>query len=79
MFLRAADLLAGPWRDAQRRDDARPEQDRHQAEIDTACELIDFFRFNVAFMNRIYEEQPTRRPACGTGSSTGRSKASCSR
>src|ERR671934_2016255 len=30
----------------------------HQAEIDAACELIDFFRFNVEFMTRIYEEQP---------------------
>ncbi len=30
----------------------------HQAEIDAACELIDFWRFNVQFMRRIYEEQP---------------------
>ena len=50
IFLKAADLLAGPWRaDAQRRDDARPVEDaRYQAEIDSACELIDFWRFNVA-------------------------------
>ena len=30
----------------------------HQAEIDAACEVIDFYRFNVEFMTRIYEEQP---------------------
>ena len=51
----------------------------HQAEIDAACELIDFLRFNVEFMTRIYEEQPHlvagRR---GTGWSTGRSRASSS-
>ncbi len=31
----------------------------HQAEIDAACELVDFWRFNVHYMKRIYEEQPT--------------------
>src|SRR5262249_22375837 len=34
----------------------------HQAEIDAACELIDFFRFNVEFMTRIYKEQPVSSP-----------------
>ena len=34
----------------------------HQAEIDAACELIDFWRFNVEFMTRIYEEQPVSSP-----------------
>ena len=34
----------------------------HQAEIDAACELIDFCRFNVEFMTRIYEEQPVSSP-----------------
>ena len=50
VFLRAADLLAGPVaRDAERRDHARPvARPRYQAEIDAACELIDFWRFNVA-------------------------------
>ena len=77
VFLKAADLLAGPWRHArQRRDDAGPEQDGHQAEIDSACELIDFLRFNVHFAERIYREQPSRRRACGTGSTTGRSRGS---
>ena len=34
----------------------------HQAEIDAACELIDFLRFNVEFMTRIYSEQPISSP-----------------
>ena len=34
----------------------------HQAEIDAACELIDFWRFNVEYMTRIYEEQPISSP-----------------
>src|SRR5205085_11184529 len=34
----------------------------HQAEIDSACELIDFWRFNVQYMTRIYEEQPNSSP-----------------
>ena len=34
----------------------------HQAEIDAACELIDFWRFNVKYMTRIYEEQPISSP-----------------
>ena len=34
----------------------------HQAEIDAACELIDFWRFNVEFMTRIYAEQPVSSP-----------------
>ena len=34
----------------------------HQAEIDAACEVIDFYRFNVEFMTRIYEEQPVSSP-----------------
>ena len=39
----------------------------HQAEIDAACEVIDFYRFNVEFMTRIYEQQPVSSRACGTG------------
>ena len=50
----------------------------HQAEIDAACELIDFLRFNVEFMARIYEEQPVSSPGrLEPASSTGRSRASC--
>src|SRR5215218_1470396 len=60
IFLRAAELLAGPWRltlvSATMLGQSKTV---HQAEIDAACELIDFLRFNVEFMTRIYEEQPT--------------------
>ncbi len=50
-----------------------------QAEIDAACELADFLRFNVHFARQILEQQPQLARACGTGWSTGRSRASCSR
>jgi 1-pyrroline-5-carboxylate dehydrogenase len=59
IFLRAAELLAGPWR--QRLNAAtmlNQSKTVHQAEIDSACELIDFFRFNVHFAERIASEQP---------------------
>ncbi|TCJ21186.1 L-glutamate gamma-semialdehyde dehydrogenase [Nocardioides jejuensis] len=59
VFLRAADLLAGPWR--QRLNAATmlgQSKTVVQAEIDAACELIDFWRFNVLFGRRILEEQP---------------------
>ena len=59
IFLRAADLLAGPWRDrlnaATMLGQSKTVQ---QAEIDAACELIDFLRFNVAFGRFILEQQP---------------------
>jgi 1-pyrroline-5-carboxylate dehydrogenase len=59
VFLRASELLAGPWRDTLNAATMLGQsKTAHQAEIDAACELIDFFRFNVAFMTRIYEEQP---------------------
>jgi 1-pyrroline-5-carboxylate dehydrogenase len=59
IFLRAADLLAGPWRDVLNAATMLGQSKTvHQAEIDAACELIDFWRFNVQFMRRIYEEQP---------------------
>ena len=78
VFLRAAELLAGPWRDTLNAATMLGQsKTAHQAEIDAACELIDFLRFNVEFMTRIYAEQPSRRRASGTGSSTGRSRASC--
>src|SRR3954451_11356482 len=59
VFLRAADLLAGPWR-ARLNAATMLGQSKtaHQAEIDAACELIDFWRFNVAYAERIYSEQP---------------------
>jgi 1-pyrroline-5-carboxylate dehydrogenase len=63
VFLRAAELLAGPWRDTLNAATMLGQsKTAHQAEIDAACELIDFFRFNVEFMTRIYEEQPASSP-----------------
>ena len=59
VFLRAAELLAGPWRDTLNAATMLGQsKTAHQAEIDAACESIDFFRFNVEFMTRIYAEQP---------------------
>src|SRR5438309_1332818 len=59
VFLRAAELLSGPWRDTLLAATMLGQSKTvHQAEIDAAAESIDFFRFNVGFMARIYEEQP---------------------
>jgi 1-pyrroline-5-carboxylate dehydrogenase len=59
VFLRAAELLAGPWRDTLNAATMLGQsKTAHQAEIDSACEAIDFFRFNVEFMHRLYSEQP---------------------
>jgi 1-pyrroline-5-carboxylate dehydrogenase len=63
VFLRAAELLAGPWRSTVvAATMLNQSKTVHQAEIDAACELIDFWRFNVEFMVRIYEEQPISSP-----------------
>jgi 1-pyrroline-5-carboxylate dehydrogenase len=59
IFLRAADLIAGPWR--YRLNAATmlgQSKTLHQAEIDSAAELADFLRFNVQFMTRLYADQP---------------------
>jgi 1-pyrroline-5-carboxylate dehydrogenase len=59
VFLRAADLLAGSWRDTSNAATMLGQgKTVQQAEIDAACELIDFWRFNVAFARRIFEDQP---------------------
>jgi 1-pyrroline-5-carboxylate dehydrogenase len=59
VFLRAAELLSGPWRDTLNAATMLGQsKTAHQAEIDAACEAIDFFRFNVEFMTRVYSEQP---------------------
>ena len=59
IFLRAADLLAGPWRDTiNAATMLNQSKTIFQAEIDAACELIDFWRFNVDFMRELYTEQP---------------------
>ncbi len=59
IFLKAAELIAGPYR-AKINAATMIAQSKtiHQAEIDSACELIDFLRFNVQFMSEIYKEQP---------------------
>ena len=65
IFLKAAELLAGPWR-AKINAATMLNQSKtcHQAEIDSACELIDFFRFNCWYMLQIYQQnQPPLSPA----------------
>jgi 1-pyrroline-5-carboxylate dehydrogenase len=63
VLLRAADLLAGPWRDRLNAATMLGQSKTcHQAEIDAACELIDFWRFNAAFGARILAEQPESSP-----------------
>jgi 1-pyrroline-5-carboxylate dehydrogenase len=63
VFLRAADLLAGPWRDTLNAATMLGQgKTIQQAEIDAACELIDFWRFNVAFASQILAEQPISSP-----------------
>ncbi|MER5867824.1 L-glutamate gamma-semialdehyde dehydrogenase [Kitasatospora sp. NPDC002040] len=63
VFLRAADLLAGPWREtvaaATMLGQSKTAQ---QAEIDAPCELVDFWRFNVHFARQILAEQPRSSP-----------------
>ena len=59
IFLKAADLVAGPYRDTLNAATMIGQSKNvHQAEIDAACEFIDFLRYNVEFMTEIYSEQP---------------------
>jgi 1-pyrroline-5-carboxylate dehydrogenase len=63
VFLRAADLLAGPWRQVLNAATMLGQsKTAYQAEIDSACETIDFFRWNVHFMERILADQPLSPP-----------------
>ena len=63
IFLRAADLLAGPWRDTLNAATMLGQSKSvQQAEIDSACELIDFWRFNVHFARSILADQPNSAP-----------------
>ncbi len=63
IFLKAADLLAGPYRSKINAATMLGQsKNAFQAEIDSACELIDFIRFNVHFMGEIYSEQPISSP-----------------
>ncbi len=59
VFLKAADLLAGPWRDVLNGSTMLGQsKNAFQAEIDSACELIDFYRFNSHYLAQLYSEQP---------------------
>ena len=63
IFLKAADLLAGPFRNRMNAATMLAQSKNvMQAEIDAACELIDFFRFNVQYMTQVYREQPESLP-----------------
>jgi 1-pyrroline-5-carboxylate dehydrogenase len=63
VFLRAADLLAGPWRDTINGSTMLGQSKTcYQAEIDAACELADFWRFNVSYARQILAEQPISAP-----------------
>jgi len=65
VFLKCAELLAGPWRDTINASTMLGQSKTvHQAEIDSACELIDFFKFNVAYMQELYSEQPESGEGC---------------
>ncbi len=59
IFIKAAELLAGPWRQTLNASTMLGQSKTvFQAEIDAACELIDFLRFNTYYLNHIYSEQP---------------------
>jgi 1-pyrroline-5-carboxylate dehydrogenase len=63
IFLKAADLLAGPWRATLNAATILGQsKSPHQAEIDAACELIDFWRYNVVYARKILSEQPESGP-----------------
>ena len=63
IFLKAAELVAGPYRATINAATMLAQSKTiHQSEIDAACELVDFLRFNVAYMQEIYENQPISGP-----------------
>ncbi|RFU20297.1 L-glutamate gamma-semialdehyde dehydrogenase [Geodermatophilus marinus] len=63
VFLKAADLLAGPWRQTLNAATVLGQsKTAYQAEIDSACELVDFWRWNVHFARQIMAEQPASSP-----------------
>ncbi|MEU7096006.1 L-glutamate gamma-semialdehyde dehydrogenase [Kitasatospora aureofaciens] len=63
VFLRAAELLAGPWRETLNAATMLGQSKTvQQAEIDSACELIDFWRFNVHFARQVLADQPVSSP-----------------
>ncbi|QDU84741.1 1-pyrroline-5-carboxylate dehydrogenase 1 [Planctomycetes bacterium Pla163] len=65
VLLKSAELLAGPWRDRINASTMLCQSKTvHQAEIDAACELIDFWRFNCQYAEAIHAEQPISSPGC---------------
>ncbi len=63
IFLKAADLLAGPWRDTVNGATMLGQsKNAFQAEIDSACELVDFWRFNSFYMTELMADQPNSAP-----------------
>jgi 1-pyrroline-5-carboxylate dehydrogenase len=65
VFLRAAELLSTTWRDRVNAATMLGQsKTAHQAEIDSACELVDFWRFNPAYAQQVYEEQPRSADRC---------------
>lgn len=63
IFLKAAELIAGPYRaKINAATMLGQSKNAYQAEIDSACELIDFLRFNVSYTTQIYQEQPNSSP-----------------
>ena len=63
IFLRAADLLAGPFRSRMNAATMLAQSKNiYQAEIDAVCELCDFFRYNVQYMQEMYQQQPESSP-----------------
>jgi 1-pyrroline-5-carboxylate dehydrogenase len=63
IFLKAADLIAGPYRAKLNAATMLGQsKNAYQAEIDSACEIIDFLRYNVSFMSQIYAQQPVSSP-----------------
>ena len=63
IFLKAAELLAGPWRDVLNAATMLNQSKTvFQAEIDAACEMVDFLRFNPYYMRFLYEQQPISSP-----------------
>lgn len=68
IFLKAADLMATKYRPYINATTMLGQsKNAFQAEIDSACELIDFLRFNVHFLSEIYKQQPISSPVCTTG------------
>lgn len=65
IFIKAAELLSGPWRQTLNAANMlNASKTVHQAEIDSACELIDFLRINPFYMQQIYQQQPFSSTGC---------------